>query len=153
MAELQQHESERTMRINVHPAVIVITAIFAAVIPTVVGVLAWFSPDNAPLFVQGAEDLTLSWGARALGLAAAGWLALLVIRDARGYVVALGANATREVLDLVDLLFRIDGPSTGLYVMLPISSTSLVVALILSIRAVRAQQHETGIGLASPSSA
>ena len=70
-------------------------------------------------------------------LAAAGWLAVFVIRDARGYAVALGANATREVLDLVDLLFRVDDPSTGLYVMLPISATSLVVALSLSIRAIR----------------
>ena len=128
------------MRIDVHRAVIVITAIFAAIIPTIVGVLAWFSPDNAPLFVEGAHDLTLSWGARSLGLAAAGWLALLVIRDARGYVVALGASATREVLDLVDLLFRIDDPSTGLFFMLPVSSTSLVVALALSVRAVRAHQ-------------
>ncbi len=141
------------MRINVHRAVIVITAIFAAIIPTIVGVLAWASPDNAPLFVEGAHDLTLSWGARALGLAAAGWLALLVIRDARGYVVALGANATREVLDLIDLLFRIDDPSTGLYFMLPISSTSLVVALILSIRAVRTHQNQTEIALTRPASA
>ncbi|MEM7340536.1 MAG: hypothetical protein AAF467_17900 [Actinomycetota bacterium] len=130
------------MRIKVHPAVIVITAVFAAVIPTIVGVLAWASPDNAPLFVDGAHDLTLSWGARALGLAAAGWAALLVIRDARGYVVALAANATREILDLIDLLFRIDDPSTGLFVMLPVSSTSLVVALILSIRAVRAHERQ-----------
>ncbi|MGI9595489.1 MAG: hypothetical protein ACR2QK_04980 [Acidimicrobiales bacterium] len=130
------------MKINVHPAVVVITAIFAAVIPTIVGVLAWVSPDNAPLFVEGAHDLTLSWGARALGLAAAGWLALLVIRDARGYVVALGANATREILDLIDLLFRIDEPSTGLYFMLPVSSSSLTVGLFLSIRAVRANQHQ-----------
>ncbi|MGI9616042.1 MAG: hypothetical protein ACR2QO_24225 [Acidimicrobiales bacterium] len=130
------------MRIKVHPAVVVITAIFAAAIPTIVGVLAWISPDNAPLFVEGADDLTVSWGARALGLAVAGWLALLVIRDARGYVVALGANATRELLDLIDLLFRIDDPSSGLYFMLPVSSTSLCVALFLSIRAVRAHEHQ-----------
>ncbi|MEM8925564.1 MAG: hypothetical protein AAGD35_18825 [Actinomycetota bacterium] len=140
------------MRIPVHPAVIVITAIFAAVIPTFVGALAWFSPDNAPLFVEGAHDLTLSWGARALGLAAAGWMALLVIRDARGYVVALGANATREILDLIDVFFRIDDPSTGLYVMLPISSTSLVVALILSIRAVRGNQHQSNPERTTPAS-
>lgn len=130
------------MQIKVHRAVVVITAVFAAIIPTFVGILAWFSPDNAPLFVEGAQDLTLSWGARALGLAAAGWVALLVIRDARGYVVALAANATREVLDLIDLFFRVDDPSTGLYFMLPVSSTSLVVALILSIRAVRAHQDQ-----------
>ena len=125
------------MRIPVPRAVVIITVIFAAAIPTVVGLISWISPENAPLFVDGAEDLTLSWGARALGLAVAGWLAVFVIRDARGYAVALGANATREVLDLVDLLFRVDDPSTGLYVMLPISSTSLVVALALSIRAIR----------------
>ncbi len=129
------------MSIKVHPAVVVITAIFAAIIPTIVGTLAWFSPDNAPLAVEGANDLTLSWAARSLGLAVAGWLALLVVRDARGYVVALGANATREVLDLIDLLFRIEDPGTGLYVMLPVSSTSLVVALVLSIRAVLAEQR------------
>lgn len=140
------------MRVKVHPAVVVITAIFAAIIPTAVGILAWFSPDNAPLFVEGAHDLTLSWGARALGLAAAGWAALLVIRDARGYVVALGANATREILDLIDLFFRIDDPSTGLYFMLPVSSSSLVVALILSVRAVRTHQHQTEAMLATPAS-
>ncbi|MEM7273721.1 MAG: hypothetical protein AAF547_11625 [Actinomycetota bacterium] len=132
------------MRIDVHRAVIVITAIFAAIIPTIVGALAWISPDNAPLFVEGAEDLTLSWGARSLGLAAAGWLALLVIRDARGYVVALGASATREILDLIDLLFRTEDPSAGLFVMLPVSSTSLTIALILSIRAVLANHRQTG---------
>lgn len=136
------------MRINVPRAVIVITAIFAAIIPTFVGVLAWVSPENAPLYVDGADDLTLSWGARALGLAVAGWLAIFVIRDARGYVIALGANATREILDLIDLLFRIDDPSTGLYFMLPVSSTSLVVALILSIRAVRAHQGRADLAQA-----
>ncbi|MEM9566146.1 MAG: hypothetical protein AAGA93_26230 [Actinomycetota bacterium] len=136
------------MRITVHPAVIVITAIFAAIIPTFVGTIAWFSPDNAPLAVDGANDLALSWAARSLGLAVAGWLALLVIRDARGFVVALGANATREVLDLVDLLFRVDDPSTGLYVMLPISSTSLIVALALSIRAVLAAERSQPVAAA-----
>ena len=125
------------MRIPVPRIVLAITAIFATVIPTIVGLLAWISPDNAPLFVEGAHDLTLSWGARSLGLAMAGWLALLVIRDARGFVVALGAAATREVLDLVDLLFRAEETSAGLYVMLPISSTSLLVGLGLSIRAVQ----------------
>lgn len=125
------------MRIPVPRIVLVITAIFATVIPTIVGLLAWISPDNAPLFVDGAHDLTLSWGARSLGLAMAGWLALLVIRDARGFVVALGAAATREVLDLVDLLFRAEETSAGLFVMLPISSTSLLVGLALSIRAVQ----------------
>lgn len=125
------------MRIPVPRIVLVITAIFATVIPTIVGLLAWISPDNAPLFVDGAHDLTLSWGARSLGLAMAGWLALLVVRDARGFVIALGAAATREVLDLVDLLFRAEETSGGLYVMLPISSTSLLVGLALSIRAVR----------------
>ena len=124
------------MQIPVPRFVMAITAIFAAAIPTVVGAISYFSPENAPLFVQDAQDLTLSWGARSLGLAMAGWVALLVIRDARGYVVALAANATREVLDLIDLLFRIDDPSTGLFVMLPISSTSLVIALTVSIRAV-----------------
>ena len=127
------------MNIPVPKAVIVITAIFAAIIPTIVGSIAWFSPENAPLFVDGAEDLTLSWGARSLGLAAVGWAALLVIRDARGFVVALAGNAMREVLDLIDL-FRIEDPSPGLFVMLPISSTSLLVALALSIRAVRAHR-------------
>ena len=125
------------MRIPVHAAVIVITVIFAAAIPTAVGALAWISPENAPLFVAGSHDLTLSWGARALGLAAAGWLAVLFVRDARAYVVALGANATREILDLVDLLFRVDDANTGLYVMLPISSTSLVAGFVLSILAMR----------------
>ena len=125
------------MRIPVPRIVLAITAIFATVIPTIVGLLAWISPDNAPLFVEGAHDLTLSWGARSLGLAMAGWLALFVIRDARGFVVALGAAATREVLDLVDLLFRAEETSAGLYVMLPISSTSLLVGLGLSIRAVQ----------------
>ena len=130
------------MHIPVPRSVVVITAIFAAVIPTVVGAISYISPENAPLFVAGAEDLTLSWGARSLGLAVAGWVALLVVRDARGFVVALAANATREVLDLVDLLFRVDDPSAGLFVMLPISSTSLVVALIHSIRAVRAHRPQ-----------
>ena len=125
------------MRITVPRAVVAITVIFAAAIPTIVGLVSWISPENAPLFVDGAEDLTLSWGARALGLAMAGWLAVLVIRDARGYAVALAANATREILDLIDLLFRVEDASTGLYVMLPISSTSLVVALVLSINAIR----------------
>ncbi|MEM8708398.1 MAG: hypothetical protein AAGE98_18175 [Actinomycetota bacterium] len=125
------------MRIPVPRLVLAITAIFATVIPTIVGLLAWISPDNAPLFVDGAHDLTLSWGARSLGLAMAGWLALFVIRDARGFVIALGAAATREVLDLVDLLFRAEETSAGLYVMLPISSTSLLVGLALSIRAVQ----------------
>lgn len=125
------------MRIPVPRPVVVITVIFAAVIPTIVGLLSWISPQDAPLFVAGAEDLTLSWGARSLGLAMAGWAAILVIRDARGYVVALAANATREVIDLVDLLFRLEDPSGGLYVMLPISSTSLVIALVLSALAVR----------------
>ena len=129
------------MRIKVHPAVVGITLIFAAIIPTIVGTIGWVSPENAPLFVEGARDLSLSWGARSLGLAAAGWLAILVIKDARGYVVALGANATREILDLIDLLFRSEDPSAGLYVMLPISSTSLTIALALSIRAVRAHQQ------------
>ena len=125
------------MPIPVPRPVIVITAIFAAVIPTFVGALAWISPTDAPLYVEGAHDAMLSWGARSLGLAAAGWAALLVIRDARGYVVALAANATREVLDLIDLLFRAEETSAGLYVMLPISSTSLLVALGLSVRAIR----------------
>lgn len=125
------------MRIPVPRLVLVITAIFATIIPTIVGLLAWISPDNAPLFVDGAHDLTLSWGARSLGLAMAGWLALLVIRDARGFVIALGAAATREVLDLVDLFFRVEETSAGLDVMLPISSTSLLVGLALSIRAVQ----------------
>ena len=133
------------MRIPVHPAVTIITVIFAAAIPTIVGALAWISPENAPLFIEGSHDLTLSWGARALGLAAAGWLAILVLRDARGYVVALGANATREILDLVDLLFRVDDASAGLYVMLPISSTSLVVAFALSVRASRRGQVDPQI--------
>ena len=132
------------MTIPVPRIVTVITFVFAAGIPTVVGLISWVSPENAPLFVDGANDLTLSWGARALGLAAAGWLAIFVLRDARAYAVALGANATREVLDLIDLLFRNEDPSAGLYVMLPISSTSLVVAFLLSVRAVRrAQQAET----------
>ena len=124
------------MTIPVPGFVTAITVVFAAAIPTVVGLISYLSPENAPLFVDGANDLTLSWGARSLGLAIAGWMAVAVIRDARGYVVALAANATREVLDLIDLLFRIDDPSTGLYVMLPISSTSLVVALGFSMRAV-----------------
>lgn len=110
---------------------------------TVVGAISYLSPENAPLFVSGADDLTLSWGARSLGLAVAGWVAVFVIRDARGYVAALAANATREVLDLIDLLFRVDDPSTGLYVMLPISSTSLVVALVVSLRAVRGNRTES----------
>ena len=129
------------MTIPVPRIVTVITVVFAAAIPTVVGLISWVSPENAPLFVDGAEDLTLSWGARALGLAAAGWIAVLVLRDARGYAVALGANATREVLDLLDLLFRNEDPSAGLYVMLPISSTSLVAAFVLSVRAVRRAQE------------
>lgn len=133
------------MRIPVPRIVLVITAIFATVIPTIVGLLAWVSPDDAPLFVDGAHDLTLSWGARSLGLAMAGWLALLVIRDARGFVIALGAAATREVLDLVDLLFRAEETSAGLYVMLPISSTSLLVGLGLSIRAVQQAEDRKSV--------
>lgn len=125
------------MRIDVPKPVVIITAVFAAAIPTFVGVLSWVSPENAPLFVDGADDLMLSWGARSLGLAVAGWMAILVVRDARGYAVALAANATREVIDVVDLFFRLDDPSGGLYVMLPISSTSLVVGLVLCIRAIR----------------
>lgn len=111
------------MKIKVHPAVVVITAIFAAGIPTLVGALAWVSPTHAPLYAEGLHDVMLSWGARSLGLALAGWLALLVIRDARAYVVVLGASVTREALDLIDLLFRAEEVSrTGLYVMLPIST-------------------------------
>ena len=128
------------MRIAVPRTVTIITLVFAAAIPTVVGALSWISPENAPLFVEGAHDLSLSWGARVLGLAVAGWVAVLVIKDARGYAAALAANATREVLDLVDLLFRAQDPSAGLYVMLPISTTSLVVGLVLSLRAIRSAQ-------------
>ncbi|MEM9466846.1 MAG: hypothetical protein AAGA90_15845 [Actinomycetota bacterium] len=131
------------MRIPVPRPVIVITAVFAAIIPTVVGALAWFDPSAAPLFVDGADDLTLSWGARSLALAVAGWAALLVVRDARGFVVVLAASATREVLDLVDLLFRVDDVSPGLYVMLPVSSTSLLIGLVLSVRAVRGAEPTT----------
>ena len=141
------------MTISVPRFVIVITAIFAAAIPTVVGAISYLSPANAPLFVEGAHDLTLSWGARSLGLAVAGWVALLVIRDARGYAVALAASATREVLDLIDLLFRVDDPSPGLYVMLPISSTSLVVALLLSLRAIRAHQGPSDPVVTAPAAA
>ncbi|MEM9203640.1 MAG: hypothetical protein AAGC53_18515 [Actinomycetota bacterium] len=65
------------------------------------------------------------------------------MRDALGYVAALAANATREVLDLIDLLFRVEHPSAGLYVMLPISSTALAVALLASIRAVA--QHRPSL--------
>lgn len=130
------------MRINVHPAVIVITAIFAAIIPTIVGAIGWVNPDNAPLSIDGGHDLMLSWGARSLGLAVAAWLALLVIRDARGYVVALGANATREVLDWIDTFFRIDDPSTPLYFVLSVSSSSLLFALFLSIRAVNTHYQQ-----------
>ena len=126
------------MQIPVPRFVTAITAVFAALIPTVVGVISYVSPENAPLYVEGAHDLTLSWGARALGLAVAGWVAVALLRDARAYVVALAANLTREILDLVDLLFRIDDPSAGLFVMLPISSTSLLIALAVSMRVVRA---------------
>lgn len=125
-------------RIEVHWLVVVITAIFAAVIPTLVGALAWISPTHAPLYFEGSHDVMLSWGARSLGLAMAGWLALLVVRDARGYAVVLGASATREVLDLIDLLGRAEGPArAGVYVMLPLSSTCLLVALALSLWALR----------------
>ncbi|MDW3179982.1 MAG: hypothetical protein R8J94_21525 [Acidimicrobiia bacterium] len=143
------------MNIPVPRAVPIITAVFAAIIPTIVGLITWISPDNAPLAADGAHDLLLSWGARSLGLAVAGWVALLVIRDARGYVVALGANATREILDLIDLIFRNEDPSTPLYFMLTVSSTSLTVALALSLRAVirdRAQQSNAASPLATPAS-
>ncbi len=129
------------MRIPVPKIVIAITAVFAAIIPTVVGALSWVSPTNAPLYIDGSHDIMLSWGARSLGLAMAGWLALLVLQDARAYVVALGANATREVLDLIDLLFCSLETSTGLYFMLPVSASSLIFALVLSIRAVRTHNN------------
>lgn len=124
------------MNISVPRAVPIITAIFAAIIPTIVGLITWISPENAPLADDGAHDLLLSWGARSLGLAVAGWLALLVVRDARGFVVVLGASATREVLDLIDLVFRNEDPGTPLYFMLTVSSISLIVGLVLSLRAV-----------------
>lgn len=138
------------MRIPVPTIVTVITVVFAALIPTVVGLISWISPENAPLFVDGAEELTLSWGARALGLAMAGWMAVLVLRDARAYAVALAANATREVLDVIDLFFRTEDPSTGLFVMLPISSTSLLVALGLSMRAIRNAENGADEAIAAP---
>ncbi|MEM9132601.1 MAG: hypothetical protein AAF962_20900 [Actinomycetota bacterium] len=128
------------MRISVPLPVVIICAVFAAIIPTAVGLISWISPENAPLYVDGSHDVMLSWGARSLGLAAAGWIALLVVRDARGYAAALGAAAVREVLDLIDLLFRSLETSTGLYVMLPISSTSLVTGFALSVLAIRRHQ-------------
>lgn len=138
------------MRIPVPTIVTVITVVFAALIPTVVGLISWISPENAPLFVEGATELSLSWGARALGLAMAGWMAVLVIRDARGYAIALAANATREVLDVIDLFFRTEDPSAGLFVMLPISSTSLLVALGLSMRAIRNAENGADEAIAAP---
>ena len=56
------------MRIPVPRIVLVITAIFATVIPTIVGLLAWISPDNAPLFVEGAHDLARQCGCPAIAL-------------------------------------------------------------------------------------
>ena len=94
-------------RIDV-PLFVKIITVLTGAIATVLGVWAAIATDSHPQYVDGAYDVVLSWGARALGIGLACFVAVFFIRDARGYVIALSASWVREVLDFIDL-FRVEG--------------------------------------------
>ena len=95
------------MRIKVPTFVIVITFL-TGLIATILGAWAWLSPETfpGPSGVGAPTHTMLSWGARELAMALSSWIVIFVIKDARGYAVALGSALLRESLDFIDA-FRI----------------------------------------------
>ncbi|MEM7335577.1 MAG: hypothetical protein AAF490_26100 [Chloroflexota bacterium] len=131
------------MRIQVPTFVIVITAL-TGLIAAILGVWGWLSPETfpGPSAVGAPEHTILSWSAREIGMAVSSVIAILFIKDARAYAVALGSAWTRELLDFIDG-FRIADTPTRLFVVVGVSVILHSIALYMTMRAIRKHNSES----------
>ena len=136
------------MRIKVPTFVIIITFL-TGLIATILGVWAWISPETfpGPSGVGAPTHTMLSWGARELAMALSSWIVIFIIKDARGYAVALGSALLRESLDFIDA-FRIADTPTRLFIVVGVSVILHATALYLTFRAIN--NHDENVLEESP---
>ena len=125
------------MNIKVPTFVLVITAL-TGLIATILGLVAWFAPEAfpGPSGVGAPAHAILSWGARELAMGFASWIAIFLIKDARGYLVVLGSAWLRETMDFIDG-FRIADTPTRLFIIVGISVVVHSIAVVMTYRTIR----------------
>jgi len=125
------------MQIKVPTFVLVITAL-TGLIATVLGLVAWLAPDAfpGPSAYGAPTNAILSWGARELAMGVASWIAIFLIKDARGYLVVLGSAWVRETMDLIDG-FRIADTPGRLFVIVGVSVVLHSIAVIMTYRTIQ----------------
>lgn len=130
------------MRIKVPTYVIVITFL-TGLIAAILGTWAWLSPETfpGPSGVGAPTHTMLSWGARELAMALSSFIVIFIIKDARGYAVALGSALLRESLDFIDG-FRIADTPGRLFLVVGVSVVLHAVALYLTFRAINKHNEE-----------
>lgn len=122
------------------PRFVIVITFLTGLIATVLGLWAWVSPDTfpGPSAVGAPTHTTLSWAARELAMGLSSWIAIFIIKDARGYAVALGSALLREGLDFTDA-FRIADTPARLFIIVGISVILHSIALYMTFRTIK--QH------------
>lgn len=135
------------MRIQVPTFVIVITFL-TGLIATILGLVGWFAPDvfPGPSAVGAPTHSILSWSARELAMGLSSWIAIFLIKDARGYLVALGSAWLRESMDFIDG-FRIADTPGRLFVIVGVSVVLHSIAVYMTWRAIRKHNEETAVAI------
>ncbi len=128
--------------IKVPTFVLVITAL-TGLIATVLGLVAWFAPDvfPGPSAVGAPTHAVLSWGARELAMGVASWIAIFLIKDARGYLVVLGSAWVRETMDFIDG-FRIADTPGRLFVIVGVSVVVHTIAVVMTYRTIKNAEQD-----------
>ena len=125
------------MRIKVPTYVVVITFI-TGLIATILGLWAWLSPGTfpGPSGIGAPTHAILSWGAREMAMGLSSWIAIFLIKDARGYAVALGSALLRESVDFIDA-FRVADTPARLFIIVGVSIVLHSIAVYLTYRSIK----------------
>ncbi len=130
------------MRIKT-PTFAVIITFLTGLIATLLGLWGWISPETfpGPSAIGAPTSAILSWSAREVAMAMSSWIAILIIKDARGYAVALGSAWVREVMDLIDGARVADTPAR-LFIVVGISVVLHSIALYMTMKSIREHNQQ-----------
>ena len=122
------------------PRFAIVITFLTGLIATVLGLWASLSPETfpGPSAVGAPTHTILSWSARELAMALSSWIAIFIIKDARGYAVALGSALLRESPDFLDA-FRVADTPARLFIVVGVSVVLHSIALYMTFRAIN--QH------------
>lgn len=88
------------MRTSGVPIWVSIITLLLGLLGTTLGMMAFFKPDIALGYIEGADTLAITWAGRNPGLGLALLMAVF-LRSREGYVIALCGSLFREISDMV----------------------------------------------------